>query len=59
LWYCQDRLDRSQPKLPVPEKDGIVGKDPLFRDPVKKDFAVGPGSPAAGIGAHALPTAKR
>ena len=55
LWYCEDRPDRSAPKLPVVEKDGAIGKDPLFRDAAKRDFAVKPGSPAADRGAHALP----
>lgn len=55
LWYCEDRPGRSAPALPAKEKDGIVGKDPLFRDAARMDFRVKPGSPAADIGAHALP----
>ncbi|HET6410013.1 MAG TPA: right-handed parallel beta-helix repeat-containing protein [Chthoniobacteraceae bacterium] len=27
-WYCIDRPDRSEPKLPTPEKDGVYGKNP-------------------------------
>jgi len=26
-WLCVDRPDRSQPKLPAPEKDGVYGRD--------------------------------
>ncbi len=55
LWYCEDSPEKSKPTLPVMEKDGIVGKDPLFRDPAKKDYGVRPDSPAAARGAHALP----
>lgn len=58
LWYCEDRPDRSEPRLPTPEKDGAVGTDPQFRDPAKGDLGVKPGSPAAGKGAHALPPEK-
>jgi Right handed beta helix region len=58
LWYCEDRPERSTPKLPVVEKDGIVGKDPILRDPAKKDFGVKADSPAATRGAHALPEEK-
>jgi hypothetical protein len=55
LWYCEDRPDRSTPKRPTAEADGVVGKDPQFRDAAKGDFGVKPGSPAADRGAHALP----
>ena len=27
-WYCSDRPQRSQPRLPVPEADGVHGRDP-------------------------------
>ncbi len=27
-WYCIDRPDRSRPKLPVPETDGVYGEPP-------------------------------
>jgi hypothetical protein len=27
-WYCEDRPARSAPDLPVPERDGVVGRDP-------------------------------
>lgn len=58
LWYCEDRPDRSAPALPVTEADGVVGKDPQFRDAAKRDFGVPPDSPAADRGAHALPERK-
>jgi hypothetical protein len=58
LWYCEDRPDQSQPRLPTVEKDGLIGKAPQFRDAAKGDFGVKPGSPAAERGAHALPPAK-
>jgi len=55
LWYCLDAPARSRPSLPAPESDGIYGKDPLLRNPEKGDFGVRAGSPAASIGAHAVP----
>jgi hypothetical protein len=58
LWYCEDRADRSAPRLPTDEADGVVGKDPQLRDPAKGDLGVRPGSPAADKGAHALPPTK-
>lgn len=30
-WYCEDRPQDSRPRLPVPETDGIYGKDPQLR----------------------------
>lgn len=53
VWYCVDRPDRSRPALPTPETDGMVGKDPLLRDPARGDFSLRAGSPAAGRGATA------
>src|SRR5262249_48860464 len=55
LWYCEDRPDRSEPRLPTPEKGGVVGRDPRFNDPAKGDFKVDAEGPARGRGAHALP----
>ena len=26
-WYCTDRPDRSTPRLPTPEKDGVYGRN--------------------------------
>lgn len=59
LWYCEDRPARSEPKLPTAEKDGVVGKDPGFKNATKGDFGVAADSPARDRGAHALPPAKR
>ncbi len=28
-WYCTDWPQRSQPRLPVPESDGVHGRDPV------------------------------
>lgn len=55
LWYCEDRPDRSAPRLPTAEAGGVVGRDPGFADPARGDFGVGAGSPARDRGAHALP----
>ncbi len=27
-WYCADRPERSAPRLPTPERDGVHGRDP-------------------------------
>jgi hypothetical protein len=55
LWYCEDQPGRSEPKLPVMETDGVVGKDPQLVDPAASDFAARDDGPAKGRGAHALP----
>ncbi len=55
FWYCSDQPDRSRPTLPTPEADGVYGLDPLFVDAGAGDFALQPGSPAAGKGHTALP----
>lgn len=55
LWYCADRPARSEPRLPTPEKDGVVGVDPKFKNAEKGDFSVAADSPARERGAHALP----
>jgi len=54
LWYCLDDPDRSQPQLPAAEVEGVVGEDPLFRDPETGDFELAEGSPAEGKGQSAL-----
>ena len=55
LWYCEDQPGVSEPKLPVDETNGVIGKNPQFLDPTKGDFGVSKDSPARGRGAHALP----
>lgn len=52
-WYCADAPARSRPQLPVAEKDGAGGDDPLLKDPEHGDFTVAPKSPAKKHGAHA------
>jgi len=54
VWRCEDRPDRSAPRLPVAESGGIIGADPLFVDPARGDFRLRPGSSAAGRGHTAL-----
>jgi len=52
-WYCADAPARSRPQLPVAEKDGAGGEDPLLKDPERGDFTPAPKSPAKKQGAHA------
>jgi hypothetical protein len=59
VWYCEDRPDRSRPQLPTAERDGIIGKDPKFKDAAKGDFGVAADSPARERGAQALPEKKK
>jgi hypothetical protein len=56
-WYAQDAPTRTRAsvRLPTPEQDGAYGEDPLLRAPEAGDLTVKPGSPAALVGAHALP----
>lgn len=53
-WTCLDDPGRSRPKLPSPEKDGVYGLDPQFRDPASRDWTPAAGSKAASFGAGAL-----
>jgi hypothetical protein len=54
-WYCLDRPERSQPRLPVAETNGVCGKAPQFRDAAHGDLRLAPDSPARGVGAEGLP----
>lgn len=57
LWFAADAPDRTRAsvRLPAVEQDGTYGKDPLLTDPARGDLGVRAGSPAARVGAHALP----
>jgi hypothetical protein len=50
LWYAHSDPARSQPGLPAAETGGLVGRDPLLRDPAASDYRLPPDSPAAGVG---------
>lgn len=52
-WYCLDAPQRSRPKLPIPEADGVYGVDPHFRDAGRGDLGLQPGSPVGRAGARA------
>ena len=52
FWYCLDGPERSRPRLPTPEMDGVYGRDPLFRDTQRGDLRLLPGSPAEKFGAQ-------
>lgn len=45
-WWCVDRPERSEPRLPTPEKAGVRGRDPKLL----ADGRLGKGSPAKGYG---------
>ncbi len=55
FWFCIGDAERSRPRLPAKENDGIYGKDPLFQDPGRGDLLLRPGSSARKMGAEALP----
>lgn len=52
-WYCEDAPDRSEPRLPVAEREGVYGRDPQLRDPENGDLRPAADSPARQVGAHA------
>jgi hypothetical protein len=54
FWFNATSASASKPKLPVPELGGVYGVDPGLIDAGSGDLRVKPGSPAAGVGAHAL-----
>ncbi len=53
-WFCADAPARSKPKLPVEEKGGTYGTDPMLADPEKGDLRVKKGSAVGGAGVEAL-----
>ncbi|TAL70887.1 MAG: T9SS type A sorting domain-containing protein [Bacteroidetes bacterium] len=50
LWYNWQDMNWTGPNLPVTETDGILGKDPLFKDYAHYGYELQPGSPAIGKG---------
>lgn len=50
LWFHANNSTWPGPQLPVQEKDGLTGKDPVFKNVVKEDFSITVNSPAAGAG---------
>jgi hypothetical protein len=51
-WYCLDVPDRSRPRLPIPEIDGLYGVDPGFQDAESGDLRLRPDSPVRSAGAR-------
>ena len=51
LWYAHDDPAQSQPTLPIIETGGVVGDDPLFRNPAGGDYHLQSDSPAIARGA--------
>jgi hypothetical protein len=49
-WYCLDAPERSRPKLPIPETDGLYGIAPGFRDAEAGDLRLRPDSPVRSAG---------
>ncbi|HEX6983910.1 MAG TPA: right-handed parallel beta-helix repeat-containing protein, partial [Planctomycetaceae bacterium] len=52
-WYCLDAPERSRPRLPIPEADGIYGVDPGFANAERGDFTRRSDSRLSGAGARA------
>jgi hypothetical protein len=52
-WYCLDAPERSRPRLPIPEADGVYGVDPGFRDAEGGDLRTRPDGPALQAGVRA------
>jgi hypothetical protein len=46
LWFHTGNGSWPGPQLPAPEKNGLTGKDPLFRNADKEDFGITANSPA-------------
>ncbi len=53
LWYAHDDPAHSQPNLPMPETDGVVGQDPLLFAPSVGNYHLRDSSPAIGAGTTA------
>jgi hypothetical protein len=51
-WYCRDVPNRSRPKLPSPETDGLYGIAPGFRDAEHGDLRLRPDSRVRSAGAR-------
>lgn len=51
-WFCLDAPDRSRPRLPIPEKDGIYGIPPDFRNVEAGDLGLRPESRVRPAGAR-------
>ena len=51
-WYCLDARNRSRPKLPIPETDGLYGTDPGLRDAENGDLRLRPDSPVRSAGSR-------
>ncbi len=51
LWFL---IGNASPQLPLLESNGVTGKDPLFHDADKEDFAIDAKSPAAAAGYKSL-----
>jgi hypothetical protein len=52
-WYCLDAPDRSRPRLPIAEAEGVYGVDPRFRDGEAGDLRHRTDGPAGRVGARA------
>lgn len=50
LWYAFDQPSRSQPSLPAPEVNPVIGEHPQFKDAAGGDYTLLPESPAAAKG---------
>jgi hypothetical protein len=52
-WYCLDAPQRSRPRLPTAEADGVYGVDPRFRNAEAGDLRTQPDGPALHAGVRA------
>ena len=50
VWYHSQNQGWPGPALPVKEEKSLIGKDPLFVNPLSDDFSLSPSSPAIGWG---------